>query len=382
MAMQQMVKEVDVTTATISQGTGRMNPGQGQRGNVVFVDVNNSLDPMSVIDRLPEVTVPVATLVPGFHLRQGGTDETHVRLLADAASASSLPSILVQKAGSRVIDGMHRLEVAKLRGEWSIRARIVDCTDEQALVLAVRSNTLHGLPLSRADRVSSAKRILASHPDWSDRAVAAIAGLNAKAIASLRGGTIGEARADIKRIGRDGKRRPVDASEGRKRAAEYLNAHPQASLREVARKTDVSPGTVRDVRERLRRDVLHLVEDRERRTGRVVERRPAAAAVPPVPAVGTPVSSPPRREAAARPRPAWPAVYAKLSGDPALRYTDDGRAFLRWMASHSMEADEWREFAYAVPQRWLNDVHRMAVSMSQEWGQFAEWLKDGRDDAD
>jgi ParB-like chromosome segregation protein Spo0J len=379
--MQQIVKEVDVTTATISPGAGRMIPGQGQGGSVVLVDVN-SLDPMSVIDCLPEVVVPVATLVPGFHLRQGGTDKTHVRLLADAASARSLPSILVQKTGSRVIDGMHRLEVAKLRGEWSIRARIVDCTDEQALVLAVRSNTLHGLPLSRADRISSAKRILASHPDWSDRAVAAIAGLNAKAIASLRGGAISEAGADIKRLGRDGKRRPVDASEGRKRAAEYLSAHPQASLREVARETDVSPGTVHDVRERLRRGMPHLVEDPERRTGRAVECRPAAMAAPPAPAVDTPVSSPPRREAAARPRPAWPAVYAKLSGDPALRYTDDGRAFLRWMAAHSMKADEWREFAHAVPQRWLNDVHRMAVSMSQEWGQFAEWLKDGRDGAD
>jgi hypothetical protein len=49
-------------------------------------------------------------LVPGFHLRQEGTDPAHVRLLADAAGSVQLPSILVQKSGSRIIDGLHRLE--------------------------------------------------------------------------------------------------------------------------------------------------------------------------------------------------------------------------------------------------------------------------------
>src|ERR1039458_10339815 len=135
---------------------------------------------------VPEVSVPISLLVPGFHLRQEGTDPAHVRLLADAAGSVQLPSILVQKSGSRIIDGLHRLEVAKLRGEWAISARIVDCTDSEALVLAIKTNTLHGLPVSRADRISGAKRMLAAHPDWSDRAVAGITGLSAKSIASLR----------------------------------------------------------------------------------------------------------------------------------------------------------------------------------------------------
>src|ERR1039458_10703869 len=72
---------------------------------------------------VPEVSVPISLLVPGFHLRQEGTDPAHVRLLADAAGSVQLPSILVQKSGSRIIDGLHRLEVAKLRGEWTTSVR-------------------------------------------------------------------------------------------------------------------------------------------------------------------------------------------------------------------------------------------------------------------
>src|SRR3954451_14265854 len=349
-------------------------------------------DPMALIDQLPEVSVPVSSLVPGFHLRQDGTDAAHVRLLADAAGSARLPSILVQRCGTRIIDGMHRVEVAKLRGEWNIRARIVDCTDEAALVLAVKSNTLHGLPLTRADRISSAKRILADHADWSDRSVAVITGLSAKAIASLRNSSTGEIPFYGKRLGRDGKRRPIVPSEGRRRAAEYISAHPDASLREVARETDVSLGTVHDVRERMRRgeeqhehvpgrpagpaaaaqtelapaDAPGPVTAESASTGPAVMR---AAPVGPTPE-GPVVTSPPIRAlhaaVAARgaPRVAWSTVATKLAGDPTIRYTEGGRAFLRWMSGHSMQSDEWREFVDAIPQHWLDEVSRIAVSMS------------------
>jgi ParB-like chromosome segregation protein Spo0J len=337
------------------------------RGTVIANSGNP--DPMSMIEQIPEVSVPVTSLVPGFHLRQDGTDAGHVRLLADAAGSVRLPSILVQSRGSRIIDGMHRLEVAKLRGEWSISARIVDCTDEEALVLAVRSNTLHGLPLTRADRISSAKRILGAHPDWSDRAVAGITGLSAKAIASIRNSTTGGAQFNGKRLGRDGKRRPVTPGEGRRRAAEYIGAHPEASLREVARQTDVSLGTVHDVREELRR----RAEQQTQSPPPAADRMTASAAAPPPRPAPVRTIGPASGTRAAQ-RPAWPMISAKLAGDPALRYTEGGRAFLRWMSAHSMQADEWREFVDAIPQHWLNDVGRIAAAMSEEWRQFAERL--------
>jgi hypothetical protein len=333
---------------------------------------NGNVDPMSIVDQLPEISIPVNSLVPGFHLRQSGTDTAHVRLLADAAGSVKLPPILVQKRGAHIIDGMHRVEVAKLRGEWIINARVVDCSDEEALILAVKSNTMHGLPLTKADRISSAKRILVSNPDWSDRKVAVITGLSAKSIASLRNNSTGDMQFHGKRLGRDGKRRPVVPAEGRRRAAEYIIDHPEASLREVARETDVSLGTVHNVREMIRRGTnLSVVESRRDGDHDVRDCVRNVTESTPLPATG--ITGQVRAEGAQR--LAWSAISAKLAGDPTLRYTDGGRAFLRWMAQHATQADEWREFADAIPQRWLKDVRQMAAGMSDEWREFAEQLR-------
>jgi hypothetical protein len=383
---------------------------------------------MRMAELAPEVNVPVASLVAGVRLRQAGMDAAHVRLLADAAGSIALPPILVQKHGSRVIDGLHRLEAAKLRDEWTIRARVIDCTDQQALVLAVCTNTQHGLPLSRADRICGAKRILSAHPDWSDRAVAAITGLSAKSVASVRNSAVGDLQFQGKRLGRDGKRRPVQAGEGRRRAAEYITAHPEASLRQVARETDVSLGTVHDVRECLRRAALTVTPDGAAANAATTQFSPVQASAPyrgpvpaspapasPVPAstvqahtahpqaglpqaglpqAGLPQAGPAKAGPAGPARPLrlahspqarpgmrevqqaiWSAVSAKLTGDPALRYSEGGRAFLRWMAQHSTQADEWREFIDAVPEHWRPEVSRIALTMSEEWRQFADQLQ-------
>lgn len=366
-------------------------------------------DPMFLAERLPEVSVPVALLKPWFHLRQDGTDAAHVRLLADASGSVRLPSILVQKRDLRIIDGMHRVEVARLRGETSIVARIVDCSDEEALVLAVKSNTLHGLPLTRPDRISSAKRILGAHPDWSDRALAGITGLSAKSISSLRNTATADAPFTGKRLGRDGKRRPVTPADGRQRAAEYLTAHPGAPLREVAKIADISLGTVHDVRERLRRgdpaqprDFLRPAPDHADHAPDVAQSPSAQASsaqassaqaspaqASPAPGMSAPGSSAPGMSAPgpsapdkpARPAPAvpvqrhdWLAISAKVTRDPTVRYTEGGRAFLRWMAAHAARVDEWAEFVDAIPEHWLEEVGRTAVSMSEEWRLFAERL--------
>jgi hypothetical protein len=341
-------------------------------------------DPLAMIEQLPEVSVPVSMLAPGIYLRADGTDPAHVRLLADAVDSVRLPGILVQKDSARVIDGRHRVEVAKLRGETAIRARIIDCTDAEALVLAIKSNTLHGLPLSRADRISGAKRVLASYPDWSDRVVASVTGLSAKSIASFRESLADEARSSGKRLGRDGKRHPVVPAEGRQRAAEYIATHPKASLRQVAREADVSLGTAHVVKEKLRNGEVSgrstagspvaATQGGPRRRGPA---RVAAAAAVPAPAAR------PSPIAAARGGGvlAWPAVSAKLASDPSLRYTEGGRTFLRWMAGRCLQEAEWQEFTDAVPQRWLPEISRIAMRMSEEWRQFAEALGSKRDEA-
>lgn len=346
-----------------------------------------------MLAQVAESDVLISSLVPGFHLRQSGTDAIHVRLLVDAAGSVELPAILVQRAGMRIIDGLHRVEAAKVRRERSIRARVVDCTDEEALVLAIRTNVMHGLPLSKVDRISAAKRVLTTHPDWSDRAIAGIAGLSAKTVASLRNRATDGTLFNGKRLGRDGKRRPLTAAEGRRRAEEYIRAHPRASIREIAREADVSLGTVHDVRTRLR-DFGHAegghAEGGQTGTGQTgtVETTPLRQGEEET-AHAAAVTAFETTEQCAIPQSSkfqpggvgkrdgdgqaigWPAVAAKLASDPALRYTEGGRAFYRWMNTHSMQADEWQEFIDAIPEHWVQDVSRIASGMSEEWRQFA-----------
>ncbi|MFJ4691879.1 ParB/RepB/Spo0J family partition protein [Streptomyces sp. NPDC088766] len=339
------------------------------------------------LDHTPAQQLPVHALSPGPHLRRGGISTAHVQLLIDASGHTPLPPILVQKDGWRVIDGLHRLEAAKLRGDHSITARFVDCTDTEALVLAMKTNSAHGLPLSKTDRLFGAERVLSAHPEWSDRALAGITGLSAKTIRSLRDRlTPGGTPPGTKRLGRDGKLRSVTAGEGRRRAAEYINAHPHATLREVSRATDVSLGTVHDVVARLRRGISP-----ERGGPRGTAARPTAhpdtapdTAADTAAATGTapdragppdPGPTPARRTHPADTPPAWESVAAKVANDPCVRYTEGGKEFLQWMALHAADPDGWQQLINAVPAHWLSVIAPIAESVSKEWSLFAEQLR-------
>jgi hypothetical protein len=345
-------------------------------------------------EELPAREVPIAALSPGVSLRQGGTDAAHVRVLVDAADSAELPPILVQVDGCRVIDGLHRLEAARLMGDDSIRARFLDCSNSEALVIAMKANGSHGLPLSKADRVAGAQRVLGSHPDWSDRAIAHITGLSAKTIASLRDRSAIATPLGGKRIGQDGRRRPVDAGEGRRRAAEYIAAHPDAPLRQVARATDVSLGTVHDVSARLRRGEGPERNGRRTYAARPPHMRPVPSVPPaddvtadadvaadgvrrvPLRVAGDADAPPPQRRNHTDTLPTWATVAAKMATDPAIRYTVGGREFLRWMQSHATEpGEDWRRVVDAVPPHWLGVVAPIAEHIGKEWCLLAERLK-------
>ena len=173
---------------------------------------------IDVIGLLPVRTIFI-DLIGGVCFRRGsGMDGAHVRSLAAVADFYVLPPILVQRDGLRVIDGAHRLAAARARGQTFIRARVVNCTDEDAYILAVAANTLHGLPLSRADSISSARRILDWHPDWPDRAIASATGLRTYAVARLRL-VAGRAALAGRRVGEEGGR------QGRAAAPQARPAH-------------------------------------------------------------------------------------------------------------------------------------------------------------
>jgi ParB-like chromosome segregation protein Spo0J len=327
------------------------------------------------VEQLPETSILLEMLVPGIQLRAGGTDLVHVRLLADAADAAQLPSILVQKSGYRIIDGKHRVEAAKLLGQSVISARVVDCTDAAALVLAMQANRLHGLPLTRVDRICGAKRVLASHPDWSDRAVASVAGLSAKSVASIRKSVTDEGMSALgKRLGRDGKRHPIAPAEGRRRTVEYITAHPDAPLRQIAREADVSLGTAQDIKEKLRRgDESVFAGSKDRGQPRRSGSGPLPGSAAPA-ALPSPVPAPRAGDLLA-----WQAISAKLANDPSLRYSQSGRMFLQWMGRRCLPEAEWCEFVDAIPLHWKTEVAKVAVRMSEEWRRFAETLDSAAD---
>ncbi|MFC4855704.1 ParB/RepB/Spo0J family partition protein [Actinophytocola glycyrrhizae] len=275
----------------------------------------------------PVTTVAVSDVRGGHSPRQGGESLEHVQTLAD--TIGELPPIIVRRDDMRVVDGMHRLRAARLRGDERIAARYFEGGDEEAFVLAVRTNVTHGLPLSLTDRKAAAARIIASHTHWSDRMIATVAGLSAATVARIRRSRP-ESAPEV-RLGNDGKLRPVNGLERRRVARAILMTEPDLSLREVARRAGISPETARSVRRKL-------------------------------------------AEAGPAPSPDPAALVMRLRSDPTLRFSETGRALLRLLEARSVSPEKWAAIAANVPPHWRDTVARMAIECSDAWRGFAETL--------
>ncbi|MFI6099484.1 ParB/RepB/Spo0J family partition protein [Lentzea sp. NPDC051213] len=292
--------------------------------------------------------VDITVLRPADSPRVGGCSEEFVHALA--SSDAQLPPIVVHRPTMKVVDGAHRLRAAVLRGRRSVEVEFVDGPAEDLFVLAVSLNLS---TLSTGDREAAARRLLRSHPQWSDRAIAAAAGLAAKSVGVLRRAVGGRA---ANRVGRDGKVRPVNSAAGRRRAGKMLEARPDASLRDIARAAGVSPGTVRDVRLRL-----SLGQDPVPERMRVAEQ---ACAEEPV--VRAEVRSP-------------DAALPVLRRDPSLRFSEHGRLLLRWLEIHAVSPGEWATVAGGVPPHCRELVADLARGCAEAWAEMADALeRDGR----
>ena len=197
------------------------------------------------------LSLPIEDVLPADSPRLQGEDIEHIRSLVEITD--ELPPILVHRTTMRVIDGMHRLKAAILRGDRTIDAVFFDGDDAEAFVTAVKANVQHGLPLSLSDRKAAAARIVRSSPHWSDRAIAEVSGLSAKTVGAIRCDSVAALPEVHHRIGRDGRARPLSTVDGRRLASELITLNPESSSREIARQAGISPSTVRDVRDRLRR---------------------------------------------------------------------------------------------------------------------------------
>ncbi|GIH05669.1 hypothetical protein Rhe02_37360 [Rhizocola hellebori] len=295
--------------------------------------------------------VPISLLQPGYTPRLAGEDLVHAAALADCEA--DLPPILVHRPTMKVIDGMHRLRAAQLRGRTEIEVRFFRGPEEAAFVLAVQANTTHGLPLSLSDREAAAGRILRSHPHWSDRAIASATGLAARTVSAIRSRLDESVPQVTMRLGRDGRVRPLNAVEGRLRAHALIQQHPQATLREIAKASGVSLGTARDVRQRVRQGMDPLPGRHQQD-----QRGPA------------------KRAAAARPEqsPDCSAVLQNLRKDPSLRFTDSGRSLLRLLDSGVSAVRDCRDAIDAIPPHALYHIMELARGAAAEWLDLAERL--------
>jgi AraC-like DNA-binding protein len=210
----------------------------------------------------------------------------------------------------------------------------------------VSRNTAHGLALSVEDRSHGVLGVLAMEAAWSDRRVAQLCGVSPKLVARLRR-TTSPLRAVVedKRIGRDGRARPVHPAAVRGRIVDALRDEPGASLRTIAQRVGVSPETVRRTRQRLMAASVHDA------TGTACDRGQPSRRIEPYAA---PVDAP------------WRA-------DAALRSTPGGVVFVEWFESTAVCTD--RAPIEDVPLSRVYVVADEARRRAQFWADFADSLE-------
>ncbi|MEV0681809.1 ParB/RepB/Spo0J family partition protein [Actinosynnema sp. NPDC050436] len=288
--------------------------------------------------------IDVDRLRGSYSPRRVGEDPAHVRALARAEA--ELPPILVHRSTMRVVDGMHRLRAAVLRGRRTIEVEFFDGDESAAVELAVEANIAHGLPLSSADREAAALRLITLCPDRSDRSIARSTGLSADTVGSIRRRSTVETQqlSGGVRIGLDGRRRPVDPVAGRRRAGEFLERRPDASLREIAEASGIAVATARDVRERVRRGESPIPEGLYRQAKGADDQDR-----------GVP-RGPHDREAALQ----------ALRQDPVLRFTETGRALLRWLdAVCAISGEQQSRVLDEVPAHLVSVVADLAMRCAE-----------------
>jgi ParB-like chromosome segregation protein Spo0J len=282
--------------------------------------------------------VDVCALRQGWRLRTQEIDADHLNVICLAKG--KWPPIVVRRGDNAIIDGNYRYLAACRLGYTHIECMYFDGGDEDAFLEALRRNLTHGLPLSLEDRKRAARLLLQSHPEWSDRRIAGECSLAPGTLRRLRAGmpTPGEANAVTSRLGRDGRRRPVDPEASRQRILRVIAAHPEHSLGEIARITQTSPATVRSV-------VKRPPQESHGSGPQMLDTRGL---------IGTACG-------------AWVA-------DSALSSMVDGKDFAHWLEQTTIRA-EWEGFVDGVPLSRVYEVADEARRRGRAWVEFAERLE-------
>lgn len=343
-----------------------------QRGNPASARSGARRPAGAMADAAAIIAVPVLSLRPADSPRLNGEDKAHIARLAE--TETPLPPILVDRRTMRVIDGMHRLMAASLQGRETIDVIFFEGNEADVFLRGVQENVAHGLPLSQADQRAAAARIIASHPQMSDRAIGHSVGLAAKTVATIRKGSSDDTPQSNARVGRDGRIRPLDSGAGRRRAAELLTQQPDASLRDVARTAGISPATVLDVRRRLERGEPPVPE----KSPAPAARKGAADGRAPSQSDGGATVAAIRMSARTGAPPDPATTVEKLLRDPSLR-NERGKGMLRLLHVNAVGTAQLADAAAvaAVPPHCVAIVVQLARQYAAMWQDFAREL-DGR----
>lgn len=307
--------------------------------------------------------VAISQLDFGYTVRSAGIDAEHVRVLAE--SEAPMPPIVVHRGTNRIVDGLHRVQAALLRGDTSVEVEYFDGTERDAFVFGLKLNSKHGLPLSKSDRLVAAERMVTLHPDWSDRAVAELVGMAPRTVSGVRK-RVGDSLPQFAaRLGKDGRVRPLSAAVGREIAGRLFAERPDASLREVAREAGISVGTARDVRNRVSRGE-HPVPQRQR-----VDAVAESAAAARTSIAGDPVGAPPAVQPAE-----FQQALAVLRRDPSLRLSENGRRILRLLDACAVPDSGWTALLDGVPPHASDVIADLARGCANWWLRIAHELNE------
>ena len=175
-------------------------------------------------------SIPTSQIIPDPTLqpRVGGLDFDHVKSLEGVAEAWPPLNVVQRSGGFVLVDGFHRFAAAQNLGLDAVTVEVLDPPEDGDLHgLAFALNAVHGRPLTLSDRRAFAARLLQAHPDWSEREIARRAGLVQPTVAKIRQEL--EAQAAIEptesRVGRDGRSYTV-TPRNRDKAPEQYQTRP------------------------------------------------------------------------------------------------------------------------------------------------------------
>jgi len=200
---------------------------------------SKKVEPAPIVQPMTTTKVTIDALRPAESLQSAGVNADHVQSLAQLDE--NLPPISVHRETMHVIDGMRRLRAATLRRVSTVDVVFFESDETAALLLAVEANTAHGLPLTLADRQTTAQRIIAVRPEMSDLAISATAGLPPKAVGVIRRRDAIVAVQTNVGIGLDGRRLMVTFPRAGRPPKQILAENPNASLHEVTEAAGISP---------------------------------------------------------------------------------------------------------------------------------------------